>query len=208
MRRLAARDNLDRDSGYLEHAGTSRGLFRDTRSYAHPLYTRLFFGNNFHLEHHLYPAVPCYNLPAVHRRLRDGGELERWRSPVDATLLGPLVHTTSVSQYPCFSEEAAEELRDDPFTGDVFVFFNKGRDRIKLLLWDWNGFWLLYKRLERGTFPFEVRDGGARVEISRAELSMILEGIDARSAKISSHFTTRIGIKSRVAHGDHTGSSL
>ncbi|MBM4267948.1 MAG: fatty acid desaturase [Deltaproteobacteria bacterium] len=105
--------------GYLEHAGTGRGLFRDTRSYAHPLYTRLFYGNNFHLEHHLYPAVPCYNLPAVHRRLRDGGELERWRSPVDASLLGPLVHTTAVSQYPCFSEEAAEELRDDPFTASA-----------------------------------------------------------------------------------------
>ena len=42
---------------------------------------------------------------------RDPARLDR-----AATLLGPLVHTTSVSQYPCFSEEAAEELRDDPFT--------------------------------------------------------------------------------------------
>jgi len=92
-----------------------------------------------------------------------------------------------------------DQFRDDPFGGDVFVFFNKGRDRIKLLLWDRNGFWLLYKQLEQGTFPFDVRGDGARVEISRAQLTMILEGIDGRSAKIASHFTTPFVIRSRGA---------
>ena len=101
-----------------------------------------------------------------------------------------------------------DEFRDDPFSGDVFVFFNKARDRIKLLLWDRNGFWLLYKRLERGTFPFDVRGAGARVEISRAQLSMILEGIDGRSAKISSHFSTPFAIRSRGAtDGSHARPS-
>jgi len=96
------------------------------------------------------------------------------------------------------------EFRDDPFAGDVFVFFNKARDRIKLLLWDRNGFWLLYKRLERGRFPFDVRGDGARVEITRAQLSMILEGIDGRSVKISSHFATSFVIRSRgVTDGSH-----
>jgi transposase len=95
------------------------------------------------------------------------------------------------------------EFGDDPFTGDVFVFFNKARDRIKLLFWDRNGFWLLYKRLERGRFPFDIRGEGARVEISRAELSMILEGIDARSARFASHFSTSVAIRSR---GDGNGS--
>lgn len=100
------------------------------------------------------------------------------------------------------------EFRDDPFTGDVFVFFNKARDRIKLLLWDRNGFWLLYKRLERGTFPFDVRGAGARVEITRAQLSMILEGIDGRSVKISCHFSTPLVIRSRgVMDGSHARSS-
>lgn len=101
-----------------------------------------------------------------------------------------------------------DAFRDDPFTGDVYVFFNKARDRIKLLLWDRNGFWLLYKRLECGTFPFDVRGAGARVEITRAQLSMILEGIDSRSAKISSHFSTPLGIKSRGAHGSDARTSL
>jgi transposase len=101
-----------------------------------------------------------------------------------------------------------DEFRDDPFCGDVFVFFNKARDRIKLLLWDRNGFWLLYKRLERGRFPFDVRGTGARVEISRAQLSMILEGIDGRSAKISSHFSTPFAIRSRgVTDGSHARPS-
>lgn len=44
-----------------------------------------------------------------------------------------------------------EQMQRDPFDGSLFVFFNRRRDRIKLLLRDRNGFWLLYKRLEKGT---------------------------------------------------------
>jgi fatty acid desaturase len=105
--------------GYLEHAGTGAGVFRDTRSWSHPAYRWLFFGNNFHLEHHLYPAVPCYNLPVVHRLLRDSGEFERWGSPVDESLLAPLVHGKSVSQYPCFPERSPDDVADDPFTASL-----------------------------------------------------------------------------------------
>lgn len=88
-----------------------------------------------------------------------------------------------------------DQFKDDPFTGDVFVFFNHARDRIKLILWDRNGFWLFYKRLEKGRFSFDLRGEGNRVEITRAQLSMILEGIDWKSAKISSHFATPFAIK-------------
>ena len=90
-----------------------------------------------------------------------------------------------------------DQFRDDPFCGDVFVFHNLARDRVKLLLWDRNGFWLLYKRLERGTFPFDVRGDGERVEIDRAQLSMLLEGLEWKSAKKSSHFTRRVAIQGR-----------
>ena len=93
---------------------------------------------------------------------------------------------------------------DDPFSGAVFAFHNRARDRIKLLVWDRNGFWLFYKRLERGTFPFDVRGRGRRVELSRAQLSMILEGIDGRSVRMSSHYTSTFAIKRRdEAHGSH-----
>ena len=71
-----------------------------------------------------------------------------------------------------------DEFRDDPFAGDVFVFFNRAKDRIKLVVWDRNGFWLLYKRLEKGTFPFAV-SGAERVEIEQGQLAMILEGIES-----------------------------
>lgn len=93
----------------------------------------------------------------------------------------------------------------DPFTGDFFLFFNKERDRIKLLVWDRNGFWLLYKRLEKGTFPIDVRGDEPRVELTRAQLAMLLEGIDARRVKTSSHFATSVVIKGR---GATDGTSL
>jgi len=81
-----------------------------------------------------------------------------------------------------------DQFHDDPFAGDMFVFHNGTRDRIKLLVWDRNGFWLMYKRLERGTFPFEARGDGARVEIDRAQLAMLLDGIEWKSAKRSSRY--------------------
>jgi transposase len=88
-----------------------------------------------------------------------------------------------------------DQFADDPFSGDLFVFHNGAKDRVKLLLWDKNGFWLLYKRLEKGRFPFAVRGDSARVEIDRAELSMLLEGIDWRSAKRASHYARAFAIK-------------
>lgn len=90
-----------------------------------------------------------------------------------------------------------DEFGDDPFAGDVFVFHNRARDRIKLLLWDRNGFWLLYKRLEQGTFPFDVGGEGGRVEIERARLAMILEGIDWRGARKSLRYTSTVDIQKR-----------
>ena len=90
-----------------------------------------------------------------------------------------------------------DQFEDDPFSGDLFVFHNGAKDRVKLLVWDKNGFWLLYKRLEKGRFPFDVRGDGARVEIDRAQLSMMLEGIDWKSAKRSLRFTSAFDIKGR-----------
>jgi beta-carotene hydroxylase len=102
--------------GYIEHAGTGIGMFRDTRSFASPIYTALFFGNNLHLEHHLYPAVPCYNLVAVNRLLDEGGHFGAWEAQLDRSLLGPLRHTSAASQYPCF--DAAADL-DDAATAPI-----------------------------------------------------------------------------------------
>ena len=89
---------------------------------------------------------------------------------------------------------------DDPFCGDVFVFFNRAKDRIKLVVWDRNGFWLLYKRLEKGTFPFAV-SGAGRVEIEQGDLVMILEGIEWKNAQRASRFSSRFAITRRDESG-------
>ena len=64
----------------------------------------------------------------------------------------------------------------NPLSGQVFVFIGRRRDRAKLLVWDRHGFWVLYKRLERGRFtdPARLAAGG----IAMSELLAWLEGID------------------------------
>lgn len=69
----------------------------------------------------------------------------------------------------------------DAFGGQVFVFLGKRRDKVKLLWWDRHGFWLAYKRLERGRFP--PPEEIARRALSAAELMAYLEGIDLTRAR-------------------------
>ena len=73
-----------------------------------------------------------------------------------------------------------QRFGQDPMSGDVFVFFNRRADRVKVLIWDRNGFVLWYKRLERGRFTVPSTGTGVKVEMTRAELSMILEGIEGK----------------------------
>ncbi len=63
-------------------------------------------------------------------------------------------------------------LREDPFSGHLFAFLNRRRDKLKILYWDRSGFFLLYKRLEEGTFWMPDRR-----EIGYRDLMMVLEGI-------------------------------
>jgi transposase len=61
-----------------------------------------------------------------------------------------------------------ERFTLDPLSGHLFLFRNRRGDRIKILAWDRGGFWVLYKRLERGTFAWPVADDVARVEVRSA----------------------------------------
>lgn len=63
------------------------------------------------------------------------------------------------------------------FSGALFIFVNRPRDRVKILYWDSGGLALWYKRLERGRFRMPEEREGEAVELSSAELSMLLEGI-------------------------------
>lgn len=70
----------------------------------------------------------------------------------------------------------------DGLSGDLFLFFNRRRDRIKILLWDRDGFVIWYKRLEQGTYQIpEARDDGC--ELTANQLALLLGGIDLNSAK-------------------------
>ena len=66
-----------------------------------------------------------------------------------------------------------------PLSGSVFVFFNRGRDKVKLLWWDRHGFWLAYKRLERGRFRVPAAE-----RITRSDLSLLLEGVDLTVSRL------------------------
>ncbi|HFC93366.1 MAG TPA: transposase [Leucothrix mucor] len=68
-------------------------------------------------------------------------------------------------------------------SGDVFIFINRRRDRIKLLMWDANGFAMYYKQLEKGTFRWSTPDSSSSVELHWSDLVMLLEGIEIKSIK-------------------------
>ena len=77
-----------------------------------------------------------------------------------------------------------EGLGGDPLSGDVFVFRNKAADRIKLLIWEEDGYAIWYKRLEAGSYRFpSAPESLPRVEIRAAELVMLLAGVDLASVK-------------------------
>ena len=71
----------------------------------------------------------------------------------------------------------------EPLSGHLFVFLNRRAHVVQLIFWDRNGFCIVKKRLEAGTFKL-VRAAGAstHVEIDSAELAMMLEGIDLAGA--------------------------
>ncbi len=70
-------------------------------------------------------------------------------------------------------------LEQDPLCGHVFVFRGRRGDLIKVLWFDGDGLCLLAKRLERGRFIWPKAESGS-VSLTRAQLSMLLEGIDWR----------------------------
>lgn len=74
-----------------------------------------------------------------------------------------------------------EVLGGDPRGEAVFVFHNRARTHLKLLWHDGRGYCLIYRRLDRGTFriPVAIPAGAPQVVVSRRELSMLFEGIDA-----------------------------
>ena len=72
----------------------------------------------------------------------------------------------------------------DLMSGDVFIFINRRKDRIKLLMWDVTGFALYYKRLEQGTFEVPLAKAGQNsLELGWSDLVLLLEGIEVKGVR-------------------------
>lgn len=81
------------------------------------------------------------------------------------------------------------ELQKDPLSSDVFIFFNKRHNQVKLLLWERDGFSIYYKRLERGTYELPLlNDSMLSVELRSDELMLILQGISLESIRRRKRF--------------------
>ena len=92
------------------------------------------------------------------------------------------------------AEMVRQHLQDDPLSGHVFVFRNRRSDRVKLLYWDDDGFVIVYKRLEEGSFRFPAAAEGQRgVTLRAAELAMLLDGVDWQNAKRSHRYRRPAG---------------
>ena len=68
-------------------------------------------------------------------------------------------------------------LQQQPFSGHIFLFSNRLKNRVKLLYWDGSGLWICAKRLERGTFGWPVGEG-ASCCLRPEELHLLLHGIE------------------------------
>lgn len=90
------------------------------------------------------------------------------------------IATTPIDMRKSFDGMAVlvqQEIKQDVFAGQLFVFTNKQGDKIRLFYWDGNGYCMWYKRLERGVFRIP-KITGKSFNVSSQELSLILEGIE------------------------------
>jgi len=79
---------------------------------------------------------------------------------------------------------AQETFNQNPLSGHLFIFFNRTRDRIKILYWDGDGFCVWYKRLEAGLFQLPVATEGEQgVELDCRQLNRLLGGLDLKNGR-------------------------
>lgn len=80
------------------------------------------------------------------------------------------------------------ELKINFLDGSVFIFLNKNRNRVKLLLWEGDGFAIYYKRLEKGTYELPSEVGGSSLSISAQQLLFILQGVSLKKVHFRKRF--------------------
>jgi len=101
---------------------------------------------------------------------------------------------TEATDMRCGFDRLAERVRgvigQDPLSGHLFVFRSRRADRLKILLWDQDGFVVWYKRLEAGVFKLpRMKEGARSLELRASELAMVLDGIDVSKLKRVPRYT-------------------
>lgn len=81
------------------------------------------------------------------------------------------------------SELARNTIKIDPASGAAFLFTNKRRTLIKILYFDGTGYWVVAKRLEKGTFswPEDIQEGRDKLTLTPTALAMLTDGVDLRN---------------------------
>lgn len=73
-----------------------------------------------------------------------------------------------------------ESFKLNPFSRNLFVFCNRKQDKIKILEWDHNGFWLHYKRLEKNKFRWPDGNTGSTITIDERQFRWLLDGLSIK----------------------------
>jgi len=91
------------------------------------------------------------------------------------------------------AQQAEQVTGQDPLSGHLFVFRNRRGDKLKLLMWDRDGYVLIYKRLEEGQFKLPPPEDPDRqsIQLRASELAMLLDGIDLSSIKRSKRYRSK-----------------
>lgn len=85
--------------------------------------------------------------------------------------------------YDGLAAMARNHFGQNPTSGHLFVFVNKGRNRSKMLLWERGGFWLFCRRLEQGTFALPDAPKDGTLTVDRVAFSMFLDGVVAENIR-------------------------
>lgn len=76
-----------------------------------------------------------------------------------------------------------EGMRLEPMSGHLFLFRNRRGDRLKILVWDRSGYWVMYKRLEQGTFSWPAGTSDVPLEMKSTELALLLSGVEVSQTR-------------------------
>jgi transposase len=82
-----------------------------------------------------------------------------------------------------------ESFKLDPFSSSLFVFCNKSCNKLKILQWNHSGFWLHYRRLEKGVFQWPKEDSNFPLILSSRELQWLLDGLSIRQEQAHKKIT-------------------